>query len=192
MPRYVSLKHCKETVVKALKLQHFTQSDFKELRVRGPEVPLDASGFNAKNVACVVKNENKFSSVTLGLEALGFEVACSQSLEATFTVVAEDPEEWAMIVIRLDQPLDEERLESFVRLFRTMDVRIPILVMAGKGKVPEEAPRSKLYADCVVREPQSLNELSRAMKVAVDANLQWGSRFCNFRHDAVYQRAGRH
>lgn len=177
--------------MEAFKLEHLAQTDCRDLGGEWPEVPLNASILKAKNVACVVRNEIQFASVTNGLEALGFEVACSQSLEATFTVVAEDPEEWAMIIVRLDQPLDEARLESFVRLFRMMDVRIPILVMAGKGKVPEEAPRSKLYADCVVREPQSLNELSRALKVAVDANLQWGSRFDNFRSDAVHQRVCR-
>ena len=152
--------------------------------------PLDASGFSAKIVACVVKNEGTFSNIAHGLEALGFEVACSESLDATFTVVSEDPEEWAMIVVRLDQPLKEERIQSFIRLFRMMDVRIPILVMESKGKLPENAARSKLYADCVVREPESLNELSQALKVAVDANLQWGSRFQNFRNDAQNWIAG--
>lgn len=147
--------------------------------------PFDASNFRSKNIACIVQDEGTFVNVTYGLENLGFKVACSSSLDATFEVVSEDPEEWAMVIIRLDQPFDEERLESYVRLIRMMDVRIPILVMAGKGKSPENVGKPELYADCVVREPKSFSELSLSLKVAVDANMRWGSRFDHFRYELI-------
>lgn len=140
----------------------------------------DAQNFQAKNIACVVYKEETFTGVLRALECLGFEVACSSELEAVFKVVAEDPEDWAMIIIRLDQPIDEERLESHVRLLRMMDARIPILVMAARGKAPEHSSYPNLYSDCVVREPASLIELSLALKAGKDANMIWGSRFCHF------------
>ena len=69
-----------------------------------------AENFKAKTVACVVADEDSFGSVMLNLENLGFQAACSSSLDITFGVVAEDPEEWAMIIIRVDQPIMEERI----------------------------------------------------------------------------------
>lgn len=144
----------------------------------------DYSAFKARNVACVVHRENTFSGVLWALEHLGFEAACSNSLDAVFKVVSEDPEEWALIIVRLDQPLDEARLESYVRLLRMMDVRIPILVMAGNGKSPEEVDYPKLYGDCVVAEPKSVSELSKSIGAAVKANRSWGARFDDFRREA--------
>ncbi len=144
----------------------------------------DASHFRAKNIACVVDKEETFVGVLYALERLGFETACSNSLDAVFKVVAEDPEEWAMILIRLDQPLDEERLESHVRLIRMMDVRIPILVLAGKGRSPVCTDYPKLYGDCVVEEPKTLSALSESIGVAVASNRSWGARFDDFRRDA--------
>ena len=144
-----------------------------------------ASNFKAKSVACVVSQESTFLDVMFGFENLGFEIACSSSLEATFKTVSEDPEEWALVVVRLDQPLDEERLESYVRLLRMMDVRIPVMIMLQKGKSPQNSGYPKLYADCVVGEPRSAIDLSTALKVAVDANMRWGSSFDDFRREAV-------
>lgn len=144
-----------------------------------------AKAFKAKNIACVVSQEGTFSSVLYGLEKLGFEVACSSSLEATFTTVSEDPELWAMIIVRLDQPVDEKGLENYVRLIRTMDVRIPILVMVAHGKTPASTTCPNIYSDCVVGEPTSLAQLSAALKISVEANRRWGSRFDDYRRDAI-------
>lgn len=147
--------------------------------------PYDAKDFKAKNVACVVCKEQTFTGVLYALQNLGFEPACSSDLETVFKVVAEDPEDWAMIIVRLDQPLSEERLESYVRLIRMMDVRIPILVLAGKGRTPEDAGHPKLYGDCIVREPQTVSELSKSIGVAVTANRRWGSKFDDYRREAL-------
>lgn len=152
----------------------------------GPgSIPCDSSSFTAKNVACIVQDEKSFSGVLLALEHLGFETACSESLEATFEVVAEDPEEWAFVIVRLDRPVNETRLESYVRLLRMMDTRIPVLILAGKGKRPEDADGPKLYGDCLVREPKSVSELSNAIQVAITANKNWGARFSDFRSDPL-------
>ncbi|WP_321831296.1 hypothetical protein [Thalassovita sp.] len=142
-----------------------------------------ARNFSASNVACVVADEASFHNVKFGFEGLGFEVACSSSLEAIFETVSESPEDWAMIVVRLDQPLNEECLESFVRLTRLMDVRIPIIVMLQKDKPLKNYGCGSLYADCVVGEPKSKKELSTAIGVAVNANRRWGSSFEHFRSD---------
>lgn len=150
-----------------------------------------AEDFKSKNIACVVHKQTKFLKVLFGLENLGFEVACSLCLDATFKAVYDEPEEWAMVIIRLDQPIDEERLERYVRLIRLMDFRIPVLVMVGKGKSPEDMVHPKLYADCVVREPESIEELSLSLKMAVGANTRWGSRFSDFRLKSVDGNSGR-
>lgn len=164
----------------------------KELEViSGDEANLlTASSFKAKSVACVALKEKSFRDVLFGFEGLGFEVACSSSLEAIFETVSDGPEDWAMIVVRLDQPLNEDRLESFVRLMRMMEVRIPIMIMLENGKTPKDSGYSRLYADCVVGEPKSQVELSNALKVAVNANLRWGSRFDDFRREAVNRLCG--
>ncbi|MCH2093707.1 MAG: hypothetical protein MK160_01150 [Rhodobacteraceae bacterium] len=164
---------------------------------RNPEIPkpvepnqpelFDAKAFNAKNIACVVSEEQTFFKIVLGLENLGFEVACSASLETTFKVVLEDPEDWAMIIVRLDQPLDEDRLEAHIRLLRMMDVKIPVLVMAlaKNRKFQSNVSIPKLYADCVESEPTTRLELSTALQTAVEANMRWENKFDNFRRDSV-------
>jgi DNA-binding response OmpR family regulator len=144
-----------------------------------------ASRFNSKNVACVVSQEKSFLNVKLGLESLGYEVACSSSLDETFKTVSSDPEDWAMIVVRLDQSIGERRLKSFVRVIRTMDVRVPILIMLQQGQSSENNNFPTLYADCVVGEPKSQRELSAAIQVAVRADVLWGSRYGNVRQDAI-------
>lgn len=160
----------------------------KRQHVEGRQTDLwSATNFKAKNIACVVSKESSFAPVMLGLENLGFELACSSSLEETFRAVSEDPELWAMIIVRLDQSLDEERLENYVRLVRMMDVRVPIMVMIAHGKAPDSAAYPKLYADCVVGEPKSLEQLSEALKISVDANMRWGSRFDDYRREAIYR-----
>ncbi len=144
-----------------------------------------AKDFQAKNIACVVSDELGFSEVNRGLEDLGFVVGCSSRLDTTFEVVSEDPHEWAMVIVRLDQPLYEERLESYVRLIRMMDFRIPIMLLSEKGKGPEEPAYPKLYADCVFKEPTTLAELSNCLKAAKEANGRWGSQFNDFRREAI-------
>ncbi len=143
-----------------------------------------ASNFRTKSVACVVSQEATFRNVKLGFESLGYEVACSSSLDATFKIVSADPEEWAMIVVRLDQPLDEGRLRSFVRIIRMMDVRVPIMIMTQKGNLSGNNAYPKLYADCVVGEPKSQEELLTALEAAVNANIRWGSKFDDLRREA--------
>lgn len=145
-----------------------------------------AENFKAKNVACVVADEDSFGSVMLDLENLGFQAACSSSLDITFGVVAEDPEEWAMIIIRVDQPIIEERIETYVRLIRMMDVRIPVMVMLTEQKSPgARTTHPASYADCVVEEPRSQEELSIALQIAHNANKIWGSKYGDVGRTAV-------
>jgi len=144
-----------------------------------------ASRFNSKNVACVVSQEKSFLNVRLGFESLGYEVACSSSLDETFKTVSSDPDDWAMIVVRLDQSIGERRMKSFVRVIRMMDVRVPILIMLQQGQSSENNNFPSLYADCVVDEPKSRRELLTAIQVAVRANVLWGSRYDNAQREAI-------
>lgn len=156
-----------------------------------PSSTFGAQNFRASSIACVARNEASFLNVRLGLENLGFEVACSSCLETTFRVVSEDPEEWAMVIVRLDQPLDEQTLQSYVRLIRMMEVRVPIMLMTTNSKPSHEKSYPKLIADCVVSEPQSVEELSQCLQHAVAANTRWGSSFDDFRLEAVNSLARR-
>ena len=148
-----------------------------------------AKNFKAKNVACVVADEGSFYNVALDLQSLGFEVACSSSLDITFEVVAEDPEEWAMIIVRLDQPIKEERIESYIRLIRMMDVRIPVMVISKEQKSPGARTHPVSYADCVVKEPRSQEELSISLQIAHNANKFWGIQYGDVGRDADVGRA---
>lgn len=144
-----------------------------------------AAEFNAKGIACVVLDEARFLYLTSGLQHLGFEVACSSCLDTTFKVVSEDPQEWAMVVVVLDQPEMAERLESYVRLIRMMDFRVPFLIVDVDGATIEASSHAKRYEDCVVREPRSITEISDALRVGVDSDIRWASRFHGLRHAAL-------
>lgn len=133
--------------------------------------------FGVKNVACVVADEGSFLDVMNDLQSLGFEVACSSSLDVTFEVVAEDPEEWAMVIIRLDQTITQQHLETYIRLIRRLDVRIPVMVMSKDPESLDAHAHPESYADCVVAEPRSKEELSIALQIAQNASRFWGSRF---------------
>lgn len=139
-----------------------------------------ASDFTAKNIACVVANERSFLHVTRDLEGLGFEVACSSSLEDTFQVVAEDPEAWAMIIVRLDQPLNGEHLDSYIRLLRMLDVPVPVMIILTKQQPLMGRAHPAWHADCVVEEPKSQEQLSIALQVAANAKRFWGRSFGDF------------
>ena len=161
---------------------------FRELgligRPPGREIipfPTSASDFKAKPVACVVSKEQSFVRMQRALEVLGFEVACSSSMSATFEEVIENHSDWAMVIVRLDQSIDEAAMESYVRKLRLKDAQTPVIVVSEKGKSPLEAGAPTLIADLAVREPTSVLELSEMIKRATNACRAWGASFEHFR-----------
>ena len=119
--------------------------------------------FAAGNVAAVVKSEQTFQDISADLERLGFEVACSDSLEDTFEVVSADPDEWALVIIRLDQPFDIERLESFVRIMRRMASRVPVLLFSRSSFHKTNNSDIEIISECTVFEPKSIDELRESI-----------------------------
>lgn len=142
--------------------------------------PTSARDFTAKSVACIVSNERSFVGMQRALEVLGFEVACSSSMSATFESVLDDHNDWAMVIVRLDQSIDEEAMESYVRKLRLKDAQTPVIVVSEKGKSPLAAGAPTLIADLAVREPSSVLELSEIINRATDACRVWGSSFEHF------------
>lgn len=146
--------------------------------------PTSARNFKSKSVACVVSNEQSFIGMQRAFETLGFEVACSSSLSATFEAVTEDHSDWAMVVVRLDQPIDEAAMESYVRKLRLKDAQTPVIVVSEKGRSPLSAEAPTLIADLAIREPTSVIELSEMIKRATNACRDWGSSFKHFQRYA--------
>ena len=146
--------------------------------------PISARDFDAKNVACVVRNEGSFIGMQRSLEVLGFEVACSSSMSASFEAVSEDHKDWAMIIVRLDQSIDEVAMEAYVRKLRLKDSQTPVIVVSEKGKSPLSAGAPTLIADLAVREPTSILELSEVIRRAQIESRNWGSSFEHFQRYA--------
>ena len=147
--------------------------------------PISSRDFKSKNVACVVSKESSFIGMQRSLEILGFEVACSSSMSATFEAVSEDHKDWAMIIVRLDQSIDETAMEAYVRKLRLKDSQTPVIVVSEKGKSPLKAGAPTLIADLAVREPTSILELSEVIKSARKACRNWGSSFEHFQRYAL-------
>ena len=129
------------------------------------------------NVAAVVKSEEAFQGVLENLEFIGFEVACSDSLEETFKVVSADPEEWDLVIIRLDQPFDIERIVSFVRTMRMMDRRVPILIFSRSEFSKSKTSYIKSISDCTVFEPTNAEDLYCSIIWAVQSDTHWGALY---------------
>lgn len=146
--------------------------------------PISARDFKAKSVACVVSNEQSFIGMQMGLETLGFEVACSSSMGAAFEAVVEDHSDWAMVIVWLDQPIDEGAMESYVRKLRLEGAQTPVIVVTKNGNSPLTAGAPTLIADLAVREPKSVLELSEMIKRAKIACRDWGSSFNHFQRYA--------
>ena len=102
----------------------------------------DASNFRAKCVAFVAQDETKITQSIQAFKDLGFEAACTTSLEAAFEVVSEDPEEWAMIAIVLDRQYSKTELAGWVHQLRMVDFRIPIMLLSDQGPKPHWGART--------------------------------------------------
>jgi len=133
--------------------------------------------FTAGKVAAVVKSEQTFQDILESLECLGFEVACSDSLEDTFEVVSVDPEEWALVIVRLDQPFDIERIESFVRIMRMMGSRVPVLIFSRSTFHKTNSNYIKTINDCTMFEPKGIDELRNSIIWAVQCDANWGAQY---------------
>lgn len=162
--------------------EKFTERSFFRSRAKSEIVPfpISARDFKAKTVACVVSKESSFIGMQKALEVLGFEVACSSSMAATFEAVTEDHDDWAMVIVRLDQPIDEAAMEAYVRKLRLKNAQTPVIVMTEKGKSALKAGAPTLISDLAVGEPKSILELSEVIRKAERACTRWGSSFQHF------------
>ena len=133
--------------------------------------------FTTGNVAVVVKSEQTFQDISADLECLGFEVACTDSLEDTFKVILADPEEWALVIVRLDQPFDIERLESFVRIMRIMDSRVPVLLFSRSAFHKTNSSYIDSINECTVFEPKNIDELRISITLAAKCDAHWRSQY---------------
>ncbi len=171
-------------LLKAYAKPYLLTKKFKKTEDSVLNFPMSVKDFKAKSVACVVSCENSFVGMRNSLELLGFEVACSTSMAATFEAVIESPKDWALVLVRLDQPIDEVGMEKYVRNLRLLDTNIPVVVVAEKGGSPMRTGAPTLIADLAVKEPRSVMELSEVLIRAVSARTTWGSSFKHYRRYA--------
>jgi len=145
----------------------------------------DASKFRAKCVAFVAEDETKFSQTIQAYNDLGFEAACTTSLEAAFEVVSEDPEEWAMIAIVLDRQYSKTELAGWVHQLRMVDFRIPIMLLSDQGPKPHWEQEPTRLGDCCLACPSTPSELDAALGIALRANRKLGSDFRHFKNGSI-------
>ncbi|WP_133484752.1 response regulator transcription factor [Aliiroseovarius marinus] len=145
----------------------------------------DASNFRAKCVAFVAQDETKITQSIQAFKDLGFEAACTTSLEAAFEVVSEDPEEWAMIAIVLDRQYSKTELAGWVHQLRMVDFRIPIMLLSDQGPKPHWEQEPTRLGDCCLACPSTPSELDAALGIALRANRKLGSDFRHFKNGSV-------
>lgn len=145
----------------------------------------DASKFRAKCVAFVVQDEAEIPQTMKAYKELGFEGACTNSLDAAFEVVSEDPEEWAMIAIVLDRQYSKSDLADWVHKLRMVDFRIPIVLLSDQGPKPHWEQEPTRLGDCCLAYPSTPTELDAALGIALRANRKLGSNFRHFKNGNV-------
>lgn len=141
-------------------------------------------GLKVMNVMCVACDKASFNTVLANLVRLRFEVAYTSSLGSAFQDISTDPSDFGLVVIRMDCTMTDQRLESYVRLLRMLDIRIPILMIGDTARSENTWKHPTIYADCVTSEPQTIQALIAAVQLAVEADAKWGSRFESLRMKA--------
>lgn len=136
--------------------------------------------FQQKHVSCVARDQDSFRHIVDSLARLGYDVSCQGSVETAFAAVTQCPSEWAMVVVRLDQPLDEKCLEKKVYDLRRMDADVPVLLFTERGRPIGSKAKPNLYSDYVVKEPSTSDELIHALFVAAQAKKTFGTKFNHF------------
>lgn len=145
-------------------------------------------GLRSKRAVCVAGCESAFDPVLSGLTSLGFETTIYDDLDLVFQSVSLDPDEWGLVIIRLDQHHDVTKLASYVRLFRLLDTRVPILLFSCESEKLIEASDASSFAEIVFREPTTVSALAEAIVIAVAENIKFGSRICELPNPAAEQQ----
>lgn len=145
----------------------------------------EASAFRTQNVICVAQLLEDSQKLASGFRRLGFEGACTDSLENAFEVVAKEPEDWSFLCVVLDPGFSKSVLTRWVHLVRLTNYRVPIILFSDQGPRPHGDQEPTRLGDCCVRIPENTGELDRALGIAVRSNRTLGSRFSHFQNNSV-------
>lgn len=181
-------------VKQAQSLDHTNNSDISEVFTIHNEVEHlqlakglenDATAFSAKCVACVVKIEERIDRMLHSFHRLGFEAACTDSLSEAFEIVSEDPEDWALVVLVLDQKYSKLEISKWVRLIRLMRHQIPIMLVSEGGPAGNNSQEPTQLGDCFVRLPLNVLELDECIGLARKASQAYGLNFSHFKSNSL-------
>ena len=136
----------------------------------------------APNVVCVARQLEDSQALASVFHRLGFKGTCAGNLEEAFTVVAEDPEDWAFLCVVLDPNITKSALDRWVHLIRLTNYRLPIILFSDLGPQPNRQQEPTRLGDCYVMIPQNAEELDQALGVAVRSNRSLGTCFSHFQN----------
>ncbi len=135
--------------------------------VEGPAEIGSAPAARGKERVLIVDDEDDIRDVyMIGLERLGFEVACCHDPIEALSFFAEDPSVWDVVVS--DEIMPGVSGTEMLRQMRALRPSLPTILCTGFGELATNAPVSMDHVDVALSKPIEPKKLAEQIRTLID------------------------